>query len=786
MTLWHHGYSTASHFKAALAEGVLRQDFGRWQDGEGLFDVGQMGRVRFRLLGVRWNWRELTQQAFRPVTLVSLAERRVEVIAAIRALVEDSYPIGNVIYEDDDGVLILAPGFHEDDPEASERLFAEHVLDPLQVRLTQCIAGFGPGAAYRLHWSEPTLYLTDYAEALGFEETPRQRFAQAGEAALRALWQAAPRDYSGQQIHICPQCALRPAPAREFEAGESSLGQQGLCAFCEDLQSEDARRDRFGTSEKLFGFRPRTFDLQRIAQERGQGNRRVALISVRIDPRAIVSGNALVTQLARPLKSLRGLAVGWEAEPWPGNALGDWLNELLSQLDKDNESWLNERIPVWKPPKKEGEELATPPEKERLRRDQFARNLLGERAWLSIDKDGQPEDGRSQGTRLERGRNVVNDFFLRETSHLPKSLGLCRHDGDRLALFAQRKHASPARLQRLWDDLRKTWRALLAEIAGLTEGYLMPLSLDASGVRLLVTARDATEVIGAIHRHVGDRFNKVRGGLAPQVSCLVFHDKFPLYLGLDAVYRMEKRIPGIPHQVWTVERVEGDARQPDRPLELHWRTPQGPVAWRVDLSTGDPARPDIWHPHVIRCQTAGGQDVTGPDRLTLMSDLRPGDRCLIPPATFDFLVLEGSARRYQIAYEEREEQLCRPHLVFGALGKPVGLLEQFDGLATLVARLLGTEKENGEGGWNSSQLKALQGQMIELYETWVRETPEALRETGRTAWRTHLEAMLGRYLPGQAQAPLRAEVLEAVLNGRFFDAVEWSAFITREADHAAA
>ncbi|MGI9212218.1 MAG: hypothetical protein ACR2HF_07065 [Methylococcaceae bacterium] len=32
VTLWHHSYSTASHFKAVLAEGVLRQDFTRWQN----------------------------------------------------------------------------------------------------------------------------------------------------------------------------------------------------------------------------------------------------------------------------------------------------------------------------------------------------------------------------------------------------------------------------------------------------------------------------------------------------------------------------------------------------------------------------------------------------------------------------------------------------------------------------------------------------------------------------------------------------------------------------------
>jgi hypothetical protein len=750
VTLWHHSYSTASHFKAALAEGVLRRDFGRWQDDKGLFDLAKMGQVRFRLLGIRWNWRELTQQAFRPVTLVSLTERRDEVIEEIRGLVEDTYPIGNLIYQDDDGVLILAPGFHEDDADVSERLFAEHILDPLQKRLTQCIAGFGPGTAYRLYWSEPTLYLTDYAEALGFKPEPtRQRFAQAGEAELRALWRNAPSAYPGQQIHICPQCGLRPAPTRELEAVESSVSQQHLCGFCEELQSEEARRDRFDAAQELFGFRPRTFDLQKITAERGHGNRRVALISVQVDAEAIVSGNALVTQLARPVEQLEENRQGLSA-----NGLGDWFQQLLDDLRQGNTTRLKEFDSIKDDKGKRKDSPAT----------RQARGLIGDGYWLN------PKDGRVNGGNLAgRSLQIAEQFYLRETRHLPESLALCRHNGDRLALFAQRKHASPARLQRLRDDLRQEWRELLAEIAGLTQGYLMPLSLDASGVRFLVTAHAATEVIRAVHRRIEYRLNKVRGGLAPQVSCLVFRDKFPLYLGLDAVYRMERRIPALPHQVWKVEETQELSAQR---LEVHWQTPQGPVAWTVDLSTGDPAQADIWHLHVIRCRMASGEEVKGPDRLTHLSALRNGDECLIPPSTFDFLVLEGSGRRYQIAYEVRDGQLVRPHLVFGALGQAVGLLEQFDALTTLVART----------GWNASQLKGLQGEMIELYEKWVRDVPATLRDTGRTAWRTHVEAMLGRYLPGKEQAPLRAEMLEAVLNGRFFDAVEWSTFITKNVD----
>ncbi len=389
---------------------------------------------------------------------------------------------------------------------------------------------------------------------------------------------------------------------------------------------------------------------------------------------------------------------------------------------------------------------------------------MGDIFWLKL-RNKQSDDGRFEGTRIERGRNLVNEFFVRETLHLPKELKLCRHDGDRLALFAQRKHPSPARLQRLWDDLRALWTTVLTEIAGLLGDAVIPLSLDAGGVRFLVAARDATAVIESLQRNLEKRLNKVRGGFAPQVSCLVFREKFPLYLGLDALYRMEARIPRLPHQAWTVEESRTDT---DQHQSITWKTPQGPVTWRVDLSTGDPEQIDLWHPHVIRSHDALGVEIEGPDRITHVTALKTGDTCLIPPATFDFMVLEGGVRRYQIVYEERERQLHRPHLVFGQQGQAVGLLERFEAMASLVERT----------GWHSSQIKGLQGEMVELYEKWVRDVPGAdLRQTGQVAWRIHVEAMLNRYLPKKEQAELRAEMLAAVLDGRFFDAVEWSTFI---------
>jgi hypothetical protein len=743
VTLYHHCFSSASHFKAAMAEGVLRQDFRAWQDDKGLFNWDELGRIRFRLLGIRWNWAELSRGALRPVALASLSQARRQAESALNELLAVRYPIGNVIYRDDDGVLLLAPGFYkgigEENAQCSESLFTQHVLNPLQDEIAACLSPLGCGIGFHLYWSAPTLYLTDYAEALGVKpDSARQRFMQVGLPELQQLWATAPQRFAGRQVQICPQCGLRPAVTREMALDESALGEQDLCAVCTDLCNEQAFKERRLSAEALFGVQPRGFNLQDVSKRRnGSENGRMVLISVQVDGAAIANGEALVTQLARPLAKIEGFG----KLKWSANQLGDAFEALLKALRNNDAAALNE-----------------------MNKD-FIDNVgdwIGDNFWLSKNKDGSYKaDGSSlQKDKFMQALDVAESFYLREA--VPKNLGLCRHDGDRLALFAQRKHASPARLQRLWDDLEALWRKTIGEIADKIDSDLMPLSLDARGLRFIVAAADASEVLLAVQRRLLTHFSKVRGGLPVHVSALAMRAKFPLYIAMDAIYRMERRVARAPRQQWTIV-----SREKRNGFEnLVWQTPQGKVAWTVALDTGDPAQDDIWHPHVV-CTSR----TEGPDRLLHVSGLQAGDTVSVPVSTFDFMTLEGSARRFDIHYDNEGR---RPHLIFGRPGRAPHLLEQIPEIVD--------PKTNwaAKTAWDASRLKGLHGRFVETYENWVRSAcGDAQRELGFNAWRAHVADALGRYLPGNDQAALREELLDAVTDGRFFDAVEWNTYICK-------
>lgn len=747
VTLWHHSYSSASLFKAAVAECVLRQDFRHWQDDDGLFSLSRMGRVRFRLLGIRWDWSALVGGALQPVAITALAENRREAIDHLRQRLEVDCPVGNLIYDDDNGAVFVVGGFYEGtedtNGQTSESLFQQHILEPLQTGILQDLAPLGAGVAVRLSWTKPRLYLTDYPEVMAVEWNEnsggRQILLQVGEDELRKCW--AKQSGNGQQVQICPQCGLRPGQARELAINESGLnaddpsGPSGFCHYCQTLVANSAYRQRRREANRLFGFEPESFNLQEIRRQRHPAdNARMVLLSVRVNPEIIASGAMLLTQLARPLADLNLFQNA--AAPTPNEA-GETIQQTLAALAADaGNNRLNQNS------------------------DQI-RTLIGDRRWLTNG------DGRAEGTLKEKARHLLDEFFLRE--FIPEDAGLYRHDGDKLLLFGMRKHASPGRLARTWDDLQELWRQILWDIAGDTQHWLMPLSLDAGGFRVIVAANDARNALKRIQQRVTEKLGKVRAGLDVHVSALAFREKFPLYIALDALRRMERRIAKTPPQTW---KLMSSAPNRDGTLLLNWETPQGPAQWTVHLGTGDPHQSDLWYPHAI-CVSRP----QGPGRLVRLDQLEAGETIRLRPSTFDFMALDGTARRYDLRYDDQGR---RPHFILGESGRRPYLLEQLPELLEQLPELLQLAAQTG---WNASQTKGIVGQIIECYEKWVRDVPAELRPQGREAWRGHCEAIFRRHLkdkPG-VRDRLIALFQDEERACLLFDAFEWSGFIEKDA-----
>ena len=745
--LQNHAYSTASFFKAAVAEGFLRQNFKLWQEQKsGLFDSSKLGLIRFRLLGIRWNWQQLIKGLLSPVAMISLSEIRREVIKKLQELFEQKAVIGNLIYKDDNGALFLLPGFYEgssdDNKIQAEVLFQAKVLTTeFKAKIDSIIAELGTGTAYNLYWTEPTLYLTDYAEALGLKKersnnTGRVFYCQANEIGLRELWNQRNNNAKNLQ-HICPQCGIRPATTFEFDYNQSKVKEQPLCDKCTLLSNDEAREKRKLFIKKQFSFEPKSLDLSDLVTG-NEKNSRIAIFSLQVDAEQIANGNTLITQLARPFFDLKN-----ENNLQSANDLGEYFLEVLKKpFDYKN----NENV----------------------------RNLLGDNFWLKYNKEDKNRDGR--GEPLE----VAKDFFLRESADLPEQLKLVRHDGDRLALFAMRKHPSPARLQRLWEDLHDLWKKIITELGKEFETEIIPLSLDSSGFRFVVAANNSTTTVQIINNKLQQKLNKLKGSLAVHLSCIVTNSKFPFYLALETLNKMESRIKNIykdgnpkniRYQNWKL--LNNPTKDDNDFINLTWETLQGIVNWKIDVSTSDKNQDDIWHSYFILNKRDGEDFGDGPNRLVHIKNLKANDEVLIMPSTFDFMALEGTARRHQLYYTLNKENntLCRPHWVMGKKGCTPLLLDTFNDFVNLV-KLAGWD----DGDSNYGKAKRLAGEMVETYEKWVRDVPESLRKEGKKAWESHLKNMLNRYCP-KVDKMTKENILATIKDGRFFDALEWLTFI---------
>jgi hypothetical protein len=138
--------------------------------------------------------------------------------------------------------------------------------------------------------------------------------------------------------------------------------------------------------------------------------------------------------------------------------------------------------------------------------------------------------------------------------------------------------------------------------------------------------------------------------------------------------------------------------------------------------------------------------------------------------TFDFMVLEGSARRHQIAYRREGEELRRPHWVLG----------EARSLATAARRLcrilapgrgqpLGNLEDQGAAGRDGRDLRKM----------GARRSRHAASHRP-DAWHAHLRNMLLRYVTGDDAPARRERLFKAIIDGRFFDAVEWTTFVSKK------
>jgi hypothetical protein len=226
-----------------------------------------------------------------------------------------------------------------------------------------------------------------------------------------------------------------------------------------------------------------------------------------------------------------------------------------------------------------------------------------------------------------------------------------------------RKNPSPGRLYRCWETLREFTGFLFEEKTGANGEKSAPILAltdnrpvfrviqSPKSLQFVASARHAAEIVDKINDEYEKQFGKFRAVLPMSIGCVFFHDKFPLYVVLEAAKLMKgplsagdfkrKKDP----EVWSIEiggtiadKSEYRAITLKTDREGYFGGPAAPVTWQVPRLLSD-GRKDDFHPRFKLSNALLPKHV---------DDLAKKDSIYVRDGRFDFIFLDSAVRRFDI------------------------------------------------------------------------------------------------------------------------------------------
>ena len=270
VSLWAQSYGVASLYKPTLAEFVLN-------------GITKESEVNWRLMGIGWNGAGFLDKAFKPADISNRQMILDGISQKLREVIEVTYPLGNLFYEDINGLFFTFPGVADG---VTETLITE--IGPEMVDIAREASSDELWPFFTL--SKPRRTTTAIKNELEFRDS--LAFAPRVSASLFIEQDSGPREQrlvspapnleasmgvAGGNIDLCPVCQARVKTARNE-----------LCEVC--------RSRRSGRLKDWLGQR----DGQTIwTEEVADKSNRVALLTLRFDLSRWMDGTWLTTLLSQ-------------------------------------------------------------------------------------------------------------------------------------------------------------------------------------------------------------------------------------------------------------------------------------------------------------------------------------------------------------------------------------------------------------------------------------------------------------------------------------------------------
>ena len=806
-SLWEHAYAVASILKVLFVHNLINKED----------PIYEFKAVKFGILGIGWDGLKFISygQKIGDIVARKMVIQRVKTCA--REIIESKYPIGNTIYEDDDGIYFIVPdGFGSSEYKTIRSSIMKEIwkkaadeskgeLQPQTVGISEtdiltstdtltsvvrAIQDMKKKASSRFDSSEKGFkYFTDF-----FKEFKEPR-------TVCPICRLRPVEKEDASDKICTDCK-----GRRIQAAEKITKGDGQTVFIDEIIDSNNRAAlivaRFGLSDWLGGkmirslfvteakgiqkeietlgstasfmndeeklrayFKNTEYDYARIVEDidsfscsNPQSEKRarhVAFLYSHGRDKLVNPDNVKVSEIREGWDLL--LKSAREEVTESGNSI--LLYNLLNAKSPTPSTILD----VW----------ATT---ERFFKEKVSGTVLkqllpeNERLRIKTKEDMISWPGTLDGEIIyKKGKKKRVEILFHKNRYLevigekygPDIVRASNIDAIRIT---DTSHEQAGTIFRV-DDC----------VAGVPFVPYRVITETPNIYVAIVPANVALEVTNLIYKKYLEEFGKVIGRLPLSVGNIFFHGKMPMFVVLDSGKRMLGNFQrlaeeeGVKEKVFEVKSKDRTADHTSFQVETSLGKGRRTLCWNLPSKLGD-CKDDHYHPYFVFDSKSKDPSTRPTFFKTVVGDvvhfteIEEGDKLCLKPNYYDFEFLDSNIRRHDIGFDK---DLRRASSVAGFRSKPF-LLDELD---QKIMRIWKDLIRGGQlPGITDSKLRNLQSLWLTKYQEWGVNFDNPDTHNFRR-WMQFVEASIDKEFPDIGKR-IRNILLETIKNGVFFDMLE--------------
>lgn len=619
INLWDYAGSVATLFKSAVAKAVLEDR------------LPTVGEVKWRLLSIRYDGLEYLSSAHHISDLLARRETLEAALNAVKTVIEVEYPMGNEIYRDENGSVLLVPDVRDGDQQLDllkqECGEAGTLDDLLLTRFSEASYGEDEDQRSALGGEiKPVIALSDerlgkqinLTEAKGWLNPPLQADPQSVKN-----WWSDPK----KRGEVCTVCGLRPQGFGAPDDRHSETNKKGWKLHLEENHHEHKNKQPLDCEVCKAIDRQVCWDCMERRDDRSKKWASNADGSLK---------RTIWTDEVADSNGRLALVVG-------RFVLDGWLDGILIPTMQKSASfariqrcWRTTQE-FWKDIERKLPELVGEEADRRLKvtPENLAAVKLGPSHVYDLELSNRHLSVVWTGNHFITADNLE---YFSQTAGLGK-------EPDWKALLEEKSFSVYEPSAHLSRRQEKTQVTIKQVEHGERYSPFIPILAQPSLFMALVPANKAMDVAKHIKCKYEAEIGRVR-------------DRLPLHLGLvfaprrtpiRALLESGRRMLEIP-DVWTRWEVESVSHS----TQHHIAFRNNCVRWHIPAVMGDGTTPDQWYPHLMLREPASGEDLTNatPSPWKHAKDLQPGDKVYVRPSRFDYEFLDTTGRRFELNYDK--------------------------------------------------------------------------------------------------------------------------------------